>query len=197
MRPILVPMDLREWMTAEHTDVGNRFTDGVASRVPLDRWTEHPDAGGSCLAQLLFHVSLHADMALQAVICAKSPLVNSWRDRLGLTNLLPHKGLPEAEDAGVVANIQVPHLLHYAAAVHTETAAWIATADLTQLDEIPPASERLRKYGLVSVDSVPWLHAMWTDKPVSWFIQWECIGHVLNHLGEMVAARNRMGLSPF
>lgn len=190
-------MDLREWMTAEHTDVGNRFTDGVASRVPLDRWTEHPDDGGSCLAQLLFHVSLHADMALQAVIRAKSPLVNSWRDRLGLTNLLPHKGLPEAEDAGVVANIQVPHLLHYAAAVHTETAAWIATSDLTQLDEIPPASERLRKYGLVSVDSVPWLHAMWTDKPVSWFVQWECIGHVLNHLGEMVVVRNRMGLSPF
>ena len=190
-------MELREWLAGEHAAVGTRFTEGVASRVPVDRWTEHPDDGGSCLAQLLFHVSLHADMALQAVIRAKSPLVNGWRDRLGLTNLLPHKGLPEAEDAGVVANIQVPHLLEYAGAVHAETAAWIAAADLAQLDEVPPASERLRRYGLVSVDSVPWLHAMWTDKPVSWFVQWECVGHVLNHLGEMVAVRNRMGLSPF
>ncbi len=190
-------MDLRTWIASEHAAVGARFTEGVASRVPLDRWTEHPDGGGSCLAQLVFHVSLHADMALHAVVLGRSPLVNGWRDRLGLTNLLPHKGLPEAEDTGVVANIQVPHLVEYATAVHEATRTWLDTADVAILDDIPPASERLRRYGLVSVDSVPWLHAMWTDKPVSWFVQWECIGHVLNHLGEMVAVRNRMGLSPF
>lgn len=190
-------MELRAWISTEHAANWARFTDGVASRVPLDRWVEHPDAGGSCLAQLVFHVSLHADMALHAVVLGRSPLVNSWRDRLGLTNLLPHKGLPEAEDAGVVASIQVPALVDYAAAVHAATGSWLAEADLAALDEVPPASERLRKYGLVSVDSVPWLHAMWTDKPVSWFVQWECVGHVLNHLGEMVAVRNRMGLSPF
>lgn len=190
-------MDLRGWITAEHSANWARFSDGVASRVPLDRWTEHPDDGGSCLAQLVFHVTLHADMALHAVVLDQSPLVNKWRDRLGLSNLLPHKGLPEAEDAGVVAAIQVPVLVDYAAAVHEATGAWLTGTDLAQLDEVPPASERLRKRGLVSVDSVPWLHAMWTDKPVSWFVQWECIGHALNHLGEMVAVRNRMGLSPF
>lgn len=191
-------MDLQGWITSEHAANWARFTDGVATRVPVDRWKEHPDDGGSCLAQLVFHVSLHADMALNAVVLGKSPLVNTWRDRLGLTNLLPHKGLPEAEDAGVVANIQVPSLVDYAAAVHEATRVWLADpTHLDLLDEVPPASERLRKHGLVSVDSVPWLHAMWTDKPVSWFVQWECMGHALNHLGEMVAVRNRMGLSPF
>jgi hypothetical protein len=38
---------------------------------------------------------------------------------------------------------------------------------------------------------------MWKDKPVGWFAQWEAIGHRLNHLGEMVSVRSRLGLSPF
>jgi hypothetical protein len=28
-------------------------------------------------------------------------------------------------------------------------------------------------------------------------VRWACIGHVQNHLGEMVSVRNRLGLSPF
>ena len=46
-------------------------------------------------------------------------------------------------------------------------------------------------------DDADWLHDMWTDKPVGWFVQWECIGHGHTHVGEMVSVRNRMGLSPF
>jgi hypothetical protein len=52
-------------------------------------------------------------------------------------------------------------------------------------------------HGLVTVDAAPWLHQMWTDKPLWWFIQWETIGHRVNHLGEMISVRGRMGLSPF
>ena len=44
---------------------------------------------------------------------------------------------------------------------------------------------------------MPWLYAMWSAKPASWFVQWEAIGHRVNHLGEMVSVRNRLGLSPF
>ena len=44
---------------------------------------------------------------------------------------------------------------------------------------------------------MPWLYRMWEDKPVSWFVQWEAIGHRVNHVGEMVSVRNRLGLSPF
>ena len=33
---------------------------------------------------------------------------------------------------------------------------------------------------------MPWLYRMWTDKPAAWFVQWEAIGHRVNHLGEMV-----------
>jgi len=58
-------------------------------------------------------------------------------------------------------------------------------------------AENLARFGNVPVEAVPWLHAMWTGKPVSWFVGWECSGHVLNHIGEMVSVRNRLGLSPF
>jgi len=190
-------MDLRTWITAEHASLGDRLRDSVLERVPVERWTEHADGGGSCLAQLLVHVSLHADLALHAVVLAQAPLIETWRDRLGLTHLGPHQGLPEAEDPEVVASVQVDALLDYAAAVHGATATWITGADLAQLDVVPDASRRLAELGGVEVDAVPWLHRMWSDKPVWWFVQWECTGHVLNHLGEMVSLRNRMGLSPF
>jgi hypothetical protein len=38
---------------------------------------------------------------------------------------------------------------------------------------------------------------MWAGQPVSFFVQWEVVGHRLNHLGEMIAVRGRLGLSPF
>ena len=37
----------------------------------------------------------------------------------------------------------------------------------------------------------------WIDDELALVDQWEAVGHELNHLGEMVAVRNRMGLSPF
>ena len=45
--------------------------------------------------------------------------------------------------------------------------------------------------------AVPWLYAMWRDKPGAWFVQWEAIGHVQGHVGEMISVRSRLGLSPF
>lgn len=190
-------MDLRTWIVEEHTSVWDRLRDGVIDRVPADRWTEHPDDGGSCLAQLLAHCSLHADMAMQTVVRRETPLAEEWRERLGLDGLPGHAGLPEAEDPSLVARISVPELFGYAEAVHRSTADWLRTADLADLDRVPDASGQLARWGQVPVEAVPWLHRMWTDKPVSWFVQWECLGHVLHHLGEMVSVRNRMGLSPF
>ena len=49
----------------------------------------------------------------------------------------------------------------------------------------------------VDAAAVPWLHRMWEGRPAGWFLQWEAIGHRVNHLGEMVSVRNRLGLSPF
>jgi len=190
-------VDLRRWIAGEHAALWPRFADGIVALMPVQRWAEHADGGGSCVAQLVFHVSLHADMALSCVIEGRPPLVDEWRDRLGLGAIEAHRGLPESEDAGVVAAIDPDALVHYAEAVHGRTAAWLGAADLSVLDDVPAASENLARFGNVPVEAVPWLHAMWTGKPVSWFVGWECSGHVLNHIGEMVSVRNRLGLSPF
>ena len=74
--------------------------------------------------------------------------------------------------------------------------SWSAV-DVESFADCPPASERIAGVAAVTEGDVPWLHAMWTDKPVGWFAQWEAIGHRLNHLGEMVSVRSRLGLSPF
>jgi hypothetical protein len=190
-------MDLRTWITEDHAALWPRVTNGIADIVPTERWKEHADGGGSCIAQLLFHVSLHADMALHCVLQGQSPLVDAWRDRLGLAGVEPHRGLAESEDPGVVAAVDAAALHEYAAAVHTATAQWLRDVDLAVLDDVPAASARLATFGGVTTDAVPWLHSMWDGRPVSWFVQWECTGHVLNHIGEMVSVRNRMGLSPF
>ena len=190
-------MDLRTWIADEHASLWSRLQDSVIARVPPERWTEHPDHGGSCLAHLLVHAALHADAALHAVVLDTAPLMSAWRERLGLTGLGAHQGLPEAEDTHVVTQIQVSVLLDYAQAVHAATAAWVATGDLSVLDEVPASSDRLARQGGVMLDEVPWLHSLWMGKTIGWFVQWECTGHWLNHLGEMISLRNRMGLSPF
>ncbi len=190
-------MDLRSWIVEEHRSLWPRFEDGIAALVPLERWSEHADGGGSCISQLVFHVSLHADTALQCVVNNRPPLVDQWRDRLGLAKVERNRGLAEAEDVVVVATVDPSALLHYATAVHEATSQWLAVANLDNLDETPPSSERLDRLAGASLEAVPWLHRMWEGKPIGWFVQWECTGHALNHLGEMVSIRNRMGLSPF
>ena len=43
---------------------------------------------------------------------------------------------------------------------------------------------------------MPWLHGMWQGKPAAWFVQWEAIGHVQNHVGEMVVGAAASASAP-
>jgi hypothetical protein len=42
-----------------------------------------------------------------------------------------------------------------------------------------------------------WLFEQWVGQPAAFFVRWPLIGHAANHIGEMIATRNRMGLSPY
>ena len=193
----MTPVDLRRWILEEHRSIWSRLVDGVVDRVPTDRWAEHPDSGGSCIGFLLFHTSVHADYAGRVVSRGLRPLLADHRDALGLAGIAPERGVGEAEDAGIVSALVMPGLLEYARAVHEDNAAWFATLDPDVLDTVLPASDRLTELAGLAPDALPWLRNMWSDKPVWWHAQWEMAGHLLNHVGEMVAVRNRMGLSPF
>jgi hypothetical protein len=186
-------MDLREWMLGEHDSVRTRFERSVAGIVPLDQWRDPAGAGGSSIAYLLFHVTYHADLAVGPVLAGDAPQLDAWRDRLGLDAFGRAAGLGESEDPNLAAGVDLEALRGYADATHQATAAWIEHGDFEATVDAPAALDRS---GVTAAD-VPWLHSMWTGQPASFFLQWEALGHRMNHLGEMVSVRNRLGLSPF
>jgi hypothetical protein len=186
---------VRDWMLADHADVRERFERGVAARVPLERWGEHADGGGSTIAWLVLHHSYHQDLAVNTVIRDREPLLASRRDRLGIARFSAAAGLPEAEDTDLVDALDFGALADYALTVHEATHQWMHDVAPSALDTFTDASARIARVG-VSEAEVGWLHAMWEGKPVSWFARWEAIGHGHTHVGEMVSVRNRMGLSP-
>jgi hypothetical protein len=110
----------------------------------------------------------------------------------------PWAGLSESEDRAVTESIDIEALDVYSEAVHAATAAWIGRMSALALDSVPDSSRRLDDHAGIPPDGdLRWLHAMWHGKTVAWFLQWECIGHGVSHVGEMTNVRNRFGLSPF
>ncbi len=189
-------MDLRRWIIEEHDTAMDRFEQSIAARVPLERWTDAAGTGGASIAWLAFHTAYHEDLAVNAVLADRPTVLSEQRDRLGIGALPPDVGLGEAEQPQLTAALDLAALVPYARAVHDRATRWLATMDPTSLSAAVPGGERLAAAG-VSEAAVPWLYRMWDGKPAAWFVQWEAIGHRVNHLGEMVSVRNRLGLSPF
>jgi hypothetical protein len=88
-------------------------------------------------------------------------------------------------------------LVTYVDAVFDATRSWLDNVGTLALDTVPDTGRRLTQLADLSTDAVDWLHRMWSDKPVSWLVQWPVIGHGHAHVGEAISVRNRMGLSPF
>jgi hypothetical protein len=190
-------VQLRDWIIDEHAAVLTRFEQSVVAAVPIERWTDPAGDGGSSIAWLAFHTAFHEDLAVNAVLRGRDPVVHARRTELGLAAIPASVGLGEAEQPELTAALQLDALPRYVRAVHDGTAAWLAALtddDLDRADVGGPAA--LARAGIAESD-VPWLHRMWDAKPAAWFVQWEAIGHRVNHLGEMVSVRNRLGLSPF
>ncbi len=189
-------MDLRSWITAEHDAALARFESSVVAAVPLERWTDPVGAGGSSIAYLAFHTAYHEDLAVSAVLGRTTPVVATWRDDLGLATTASEAGLGETEQPELTEALDLARLVAYVRAVHATGARIIETVDFgaTLPDDAGPVG--LAGAGIDEA-AVPWLHSLWRAKPASWFVQWEAIGHRVNHLGEMVSVRNRLGLSPF
>ena len=189
-------MDLRSWVLADHATALQRLERQVLDLVPPDRWPERVDGGGNSIGWGVLHAWYHQDVAV-SVARGVDPLMAARRDALGLAGLAPFVGMGEAEVDGTVAAVDPAALVPYVRDVHTRTAEWLAGVDLGLLDTVPAASSGLSEVVGIGRGDAEWLHDMWTDKPVGWFVQWECIGHGHTHVGEMVSVRNRMGLSPF
>jgi DinB superfamily len=189
-------MDLRAWVIGEHQSVLSRFEQSVVSVVPLERWRDAAGQGGSSIAWLAFHTAFHEDLAVNAAVRGEPLLLTDWRQSLGVGGIEPHVGLGETEQTELTKALDLDQLVPYVRAVHDRTAEWLGRIDLGTFEIAPASTERLSAAG-VEERAAPWLYRMWDGKPTSWFVQWEAIGHRVNHVGEMVSVRNRLGLSPF
>jgi hypothetical protein len=189
-------VDLREWIVGEHAAVLARFEQSIVAPVPLERWTDGAGEGGSSIAFLAFHTAYHEDLAVNAVLRQRPPVLRDWRDALGVGDLDPATGLAEAEPPELTAALELEPLGAYLRTVHESTVVHLATLDTDAITTIVDGAVGLAAAGVTDA-AVPWLYRIWEDRPAAWFLQWEAIGHRVNHLGEMVSVRNRLGLSPF
>jgi hypothetical protein len=191
-------MDLPSLLVAQHHDVTSRITNQVLGRVPVERRDERPCAGSSSIAWLLWHALRHQDVAINAVVRGAPEVLarDGWAERVGASAFAGGTGLAEADDRDAAGRLVGPELEAYAAAVWHSTAAWLATVEPDDLDRVPDAPAALQA-AAVDAEAYPWLHRMWHDKPVSFYVSWEAVGHGYNHLGEMVHLRNELGLGGF
>ena len=192
-------VNLQHWIATDHASVLTRFDNAIMPHVPLEQWkvSGSAEAPSPSIAWLLFHMTYHQDLALNTAVRNHAPMLAEHRDVLGIASLPPWAGLTESEDRDVTDSLDLAALRSYVDAVVDGTAAWISTMSLMALETSPSASWRLaHKAGIPADGELSWLHSMWSDKTVAWFVQWECIGHGHAHVGEMLGIRNRMGLSP-
>ena len=190
-------VDLQTWIETDHASVTSRFNSAIANHVPVDRWKETPPGGGSSIAWLLMHMTFHEDLALNTAIRNHAPLIDQHRSALGIAHLPNAAGLSETEDRAVTMALDLDQLRVYVGVDTTTTSEWLGHLSMMALDSIPTASWQLEHKAALAPLGLEWLHAMWDAKPVSWFVQWECVGHRHGHLGEMIGIRGRLGLSPF
>lgn len=190
-------MDLQAWLVDAHTDLRRRLTGAVVEQVPAERWSEQADSGGSSVTWLLLHLARHQDLALTTVIRNKPPLFSDHADALGLGQVSPATGLGEREQPDVSALVPPEALIAYLDATFDGTRRWLQRLSLMALDVIPDTARRLQTKALLDPGELDWLFGMWTGRSVAWFVQWPVLGHGQSHLGEAIAVRNRMGLSPF
>jgi hypothetical protein len=174
-------MRLQQWILDEFDEMSARLRTQVLALVPPERRHERP-GGGNSINWAAFHVARHADLAL-AIIDGGEP---RRRGGFGLGEV-EHVG-PEPLDAAEVER--------YVLDVTADARDFILTLDIGQLERMPDAARALELAG-VPRGEFAWLYEQWSGQTVAFFLRWPLTAHATNHIGEMIATRNLMGLSPY
>ncbi|MGD9998992.1 MAG: DinB family protein [Ilumatobacteraceae bacterium] len=190
-------MDLRKYLVDAHDDLRSRLFGSVVQQVPAERWHEQADGGGSSTTWLLLHLARHQDLALTTVIRNRPPIFIAHRGPLGLEGAGTAAGLTEREDTAVSGAVAADPLLAYLTDVFGSTRRWLQRLSLMAMSVVPDTRRRLAGKAGLDPDEVGWLFSMWEGHTVDWFVQWPVLGHGNAHVGEAIAVRNRLGLSPF
>ena len=174
-------MELSRYLVLQFDDTVARHHSQVLGTVPFERQKERMP-GGNSIAWATYHVGRHAALALEVL----------GRPSSASTIMGPGSGLQEVEQDWFV-EITAEHAAAYATAVFADVRSYFSTAP--DLDAKIDVVAGLRAAG-IDETTFGWLYRMW-DQPVSFLVAWPLSGHVTNHVGEMIATRNQMGLSPF
>jgi hypothetical protein len=170
----------------ELDDTATRLRAQVLSQVPEERRRERP-GGGNSITWACYHSARHTDLAL-AVLTGGDVMLPPQSRRGG-------GGLEEDEQswaAGMDPATAADYLVEALAGARD----YVDSADGSKLERVPETAAILSDVG-VPREGYEWLYRMWSDKPAAFLVRWPLTGHVTNHVGEMIATRNRMGLSPF
>jgi DinB superfamily len=184
-------VDLTQWLVAGHDDTVGRLRGQVLTLVPPDRRTERP-GGGSPISWNTLHIARHTALALDALAPGSAPAAPGWLADLAGGDAAA--GLEEAP-APWGGDLAAAAVEAYLEEVLAGTRSYLERAAI-DFDAVPDIAAALSRAG-IGGDGVPWLRKIWSGKPASWLIRWPLTAHVTNHVGEMLATRNRMGLSPF
>jgi hypothetical protein len=186
-------VDLSQWLVAELDDIAGRLRGQVLELVPPSRRTERP-GGGSPILWNAFHVARHASLALSVLSPGTALPEPGWLGGLVPATGAAAAGLEEAP-APWADELSPEQVDGYLGEVLAHAREFLASPGV-DFDAIPDAGAGLARAG-IGRDELGWLHGMWAGKPAAWLIRWPLTGHIGNHVGEMIATRNRMGLSPF
>jgi hypothetical protein len=184
--------DLEQWIEDDFSDLLRRLQGGVRGQVPADRRAE--GAGGTSILWNTLHIARHSALALSALTGSPWPTPDWLADAAcGEAG----GGLQESARPWA-GTLSTPAVDAYADDVLARVAVELTATRLRtlDLDTVPDTAGALRAAGL-GEDEFGWLYGMWVGKPVGWLIRWPLLGHSGSHVGEMLATRGRLGLSPF
>ncbi|MFC5501432.1 hypothetical protein ACFPJ4_04160 [Lysinimonas soli] len=185
-------MDLSTWLVDELDDTVLRLSTQVLEIVPAEvRRERFP--GGNSIDWAVFHVARHAALALR--VAGHDPAMSdSLLAGLDPSVTAPASGLHEVQQP-FLEFIETPLLEAYALSVLDEVRAYLSHLDEATLEVAPDVAGGLRSAG-IDEGEFGWLYSMWSASR-GFLVRWPMIGHVTNHVGEMIATRNQLGLSPF
>ena len=185
-------MDLSAWLVAELDDTVQRLRSQVIDIVPPERRRERLP-GANSIGWATFHVARHAALALRVSggdLAASDALLAGLDPSLSSASA----GLHEVQQP-VLDLIETPQIDGYALAVFGEVRGYLASVGEHSFAEAVDVATELERIGL-DADQFGWLYGLWAQ-PDGFLVRWPMLGHVTNHVGEMIALRNQMGLSPF
>jgi hypothetical protein len=194
-------MRVVEWVARDVQQTRDRMLNAVCARVPTSEWSRTWSGRaarqqGASLNHLLLHTVRHHDLAVNTAIRNRAPLYFDHRDALGAGGAGAEAGLAEREDRALTEALPADALVAYLAATYDTTLRWLSRLGEMVLDSVPATGRRLATKAAVDPHEYEWLYGIWEGRTVGDLLQWQVVGHSHNHVGEMIALRNRLGRSP-